>query len=237
MIAISQPTYLPWLGYFALIDSCQEFVFLDDVQFDRRSWQQRNRILLNEKVNYLTLPIKKKGLRLQLINETIIDNKDILKKHHIKIKHAYRKSKYFNDYFDFFEELLEASSNKSSLSEINIFIIKKIAKLINLNTKFEISSKLNVSGKKTDKIINICKKLKTNNYLINKGALQYITEDKKKFLENNINLYLLDFKINSYNQSSKNFIKELSILDLIFNEGPNTLDFLRSSCLLKKIKF
>ena len=222
---------------FCSIRSCQEFVFLDDVQFDRRSWQQRNRILLNEKVNYLTLPIKKKGLRLQLINETIIDNKDILKKHHIKIKHAYCKSKYFNDYFDFFEELLEASSNKSSLSEINIFIIKKIARLINLNTKFEISYKLNVNGKKTDKIINICKKLKKNKYLINKGALQYITEDKKKFVENNINLYLLDFKINSYNQSSKSFIKELSILDLIFNEGPNTLNFLRSSYLLKKIKF
>ena len=64
MIAISQPTYLPWVGYFALIDSCKKFVFLDDVQFDRRSWQQRNRILINQKINYLTLPIKKKGLRI-----------------------------------------------------------------------------------------------------------------------------------------------------------------------------
>ena len=237
MIAISQPTYLPWVGYFALIHSCKKFVFLDDVQFDRRSWQQRNRILINQKINYLTLPIKKKGLRSQLINETIVENKDSFKKHSIKIRHAYSKARYFKDYFNFFEEILDESSKKESLSETNIFIIKKIAELIDIQTDFKISSKINVAGKKSDKIINLCKILKTKNYLINKGALQYITDDQKKFIDNDINLHLLDFKTIHYNQFSKTFVGELSILDLIFNEGPTTQNILKNSYKLKKIKF
>ena len=63
MLAISQPTYLPWLGYFALINASKKIIFLDDVQLNSRSWQQRNRIINNDKISYLTVPVKKKGLK------------------------------------------------------------------------------------------------------------------------------------------------------------------------------
>ena len=101
--------------------------------------------------------------------------------------------------------------------------------MINIKTEFKISSKINVAGKKSDKIINKFKILKTNNYVINEGALQYVTEDQKKFIDNDINLYLLDFKTNYYNQSSKIFVGKLSILDLRLNEGPNTQNILKNS--------
>ena len=88
MIVISQPTYLPWIGYFSLIDASEYFIFLDDVQFDARSWQQRNRIAINGNVNYLTLPVIKKGLRKKLLNKTNIINNEVFEKHLLKIKHA-----------------------------------------------------------------------------------------------------------------------------------------------------
>ena len=99
-IGISQPTFLPWQGYLALINYVDEFIILDDVQFDKRSWQQRNKIKLNNKELVLTIPVKTKGRYEQKIYEVAINNQtNFIEKHLKSIFLSYKKSKYFKNYF------------------------------------------------------------------------------------------------------------------------------------------
>ena len=229
MIVISQPTYLPWIGYFSLIDASEYFIFLDDVQFDARSWQQRNRIAINGNVNYLTLPVIKKGLREQLINKTNIINNEVFEKHLLKIKHAYAKTKFFEEYFPKIETILSNCKDIKNLSEINIFIIKEISKILNLRCNFQKSSDLNCPGKRSLKLINICHKLKKSEYIINEGAKNYIKEDIDEFKKNNIKLYIIKNNEAPYKQLNKNFIEKLSIIDVLFNKGPETINSVKKN--------
>ena len=236
MIVISQPTYFPWIGYFSLIDACETFVFLDDIQFNSRSWQQRNRIIINNKLHYLTVPVVKKGLNKQLINKTKIVSQDIFDEHLIKIKHAYKKSQFFKEYFPVIENMINKCKGYKNLSEINIFSIKEIAQLLNLKCNFKISSDLGCSGKKTTKLINICIKEKKYDYIFNEGAKNYIIEDLEIFNKQNIKLFFIDIKNIPYKQMKKKFVERLSILDLLFNLGPKTQEFIKESYKLTPFK-
>ena len=219
MIVISQPTYFPWIGYFSLINASKTFVFLDDVQFNSRSWQQRNRISINGKINYLTIPIIKKGLRGQLINQTKIVSNKIFDKHILKIKHTYSRARYYKEYFPKVEKILINCKDLNNLSEINIYIIKKFSKILNLDSNFEISSQLKCDGKKSLKLINICKKVDNYEYIINEGAKNYIKKDLTEFKKNKIKVFQIKISEKPYKQLNKKFINKLSILDILFNEG------------------
>jgi len=235
MIVISQPTYLPWMGYFALIDTSSKFVFLDDVQFVRRSWQQRNRIIINKKEEYLTIPIIKKGKRDQLIKDTLINNKDFYKNHLKNIYFSYCKTKFFSNYFKHLEGLLGSINSQNNLSEINILLIKKISNLIGIEAEFIKSSNLNLSGKKSDKLINICRFLNMKKYLSTEGATEYLKNDIDKFKLDNIDVYIQNFNFIKYTQQSDKFIPYMSALDLLFNKGNKSLDIIRSCVEIKKI--
>ena len=236
MLVISQPTYLPWIGYFALINESNKFVFLDDVQFNTRSWQQRNRILNTDKIGYLTLPIKKKGQQTQLINKSHINDKNIYKKHLKTIYHCYANTKYFKKYFGFFEEVLTSCEKFNYLSDVNIFLIKKICKLIDIDLNYTLSSSIGSKGKKTDKLIDICINLNQKKYLTNEGAMEYINQEKYKFDNNKIRLYQINVVNYSYNQKSNVFFEKLSIIDVIFNEGQKSKDIIKNSYTILDIK-
>ena len=229
MIVISQPTYFPWIGYFSLIDASKTFVFLDDVQFNSRSWQQRNKIFSSGKINYLTIPIIKKGLRGQFINQTKIVSNKIFDKHILKIKHAYRRTKYYNQYFPKIEKILTKCKNLNNLSEINIYIIKKISGLLDLNTNFKTSSNLKCDGKKSAKLINICKKINNNKYIINQGAKDYISKDLAEFENKKIKVFQIKINEIPYKQLNKEFITKLSILDILFNEGDLAKNYIQKN--------
>ena len=109
-VAIMQPTYLPWCGYFALMDRVDEFVLLDTVPFNKRSWQQRNRIKTGRGEIWLTVPVLSKGLRGQIISEVKIDtSRDALSAHRTSIEHAYGKAPFFSDYADTLFKILASS--------------------------------------------------------------------------------------------------------------------------------
>ena len=235
MIVISQPTYLPWVGYFSLINEAKTFIFLDDVQFNSRSWQQRNRVLNNDMVKYLTIPVKKKGKKDQLICNTSIDDKTIFQQHIKMINHFYSKSKFFNEYFNFFEKILSECEKYNYLSEVNAFLIEKISELLKLDYNFNLSSKISSTGYKSDKLISICKSLNQEKYLTNEGAMIYLNKDLHKFKKNKVDLYKITFKKIKYNQLSNSFKENLSIVDVVFNEGPNTINIIRNSYKIKKI--
>ncbi len=218
MLYITQPTYLPWIGFFAFIQKCKKVVFLDDVQFVRRDWQQRNKIYKNDSYQYLTAPVKKKNLYHQklsdvVVNETFYDN-------HLKtIRHTYLKSRYFNKIYSELESLKKEIFKTQKLSQINIILIKKILDLLNINVDIQISSDLKTSGIKSYKLVDICKKLNQTELLNNEGSKEYILNDKNIFIENNINLFFFKYVPIKYYQPGKKFVSHLSILDLLFNEG------------------
>jgi len=218
---ILQPMYLPWMGYFGLIDVADVFVFYDDVQFVERSWQRRNKIKMpNGNWIWLTVPvIKKFG---EKINEVRINN-DInwSEKHWKSIRHAYSQAPYFKDYADIFEELYKRKWEY--LVDLNVTIIKKISEILGFNhTKFIFSSKLNVEDEKTDRLINILNKIGADEYISGPAAKVYI--EPEKFKKAGIKLYWFEFNHPIYPQLYGDFISHLSVIDLLFNVGDKSLN-------------
>ena len=231
-IAISQPTYLPWQGYFALIDYVDEFVFLENIQFNKRSWQQRNKIIYNDKEVFLTIPVKSKGKFDQNIYEVEIDKFDENKLKHINlIKNAYSSCRYFEKYFGGFEKIF--SKNYIKLSELNKDLILHICNILGMNTNFSNDKNFNLLSKKKDYLKDICLLKKCSNYISTVGAKNYLGETKY-FPDTKIKIDYFDFKDLKYIQNSKKFIPRLSIIDLIFNLGPDSLKYLKKNFLICK---
>ncbi|AXX88360.1 WbqC family protein [Malaciobacter marinus] len=220
-LAIMQPTFNPWLGYFDLIDYVDEFVFLDTVQLARRSWQVRNKLKVNNKEYMFSLPIKKEKSRDEtILKDTRIsfENYDFISKINTLLLKNYKKTKYFNELQ---EKILNILSYKTEyLCEYNINFIKEVSKLLDINTSFSKSSNLeNLEGNKGDLILNICLNKSCKEYISALGSKEYLNKYLEKFKKNNIDIFYQDYKHPPYNQIGENFISQLGILDLLFNEG------------------
>lgn len=227
LISISQPTFLPWSGYFDLIDSVEKFVFLNDVQFSRQSWQQRNKIISNNRASLIVLPVSKsKGFELISKTKVLKDSKEV-KKFIKKIKQNYSKAEYFEDYFYEFEKIFKESLELTFLDKFNIEIIKWIVKKIGIKTQLLMSSDLNIEKNKSAKIIEICKKLNSSKYLSNFNANKYLANDIKLYKKEKIEIFLHNYKTEKYKQFSNVFDGHISILDMLFNEGPRVLSIIR----------
>ncbi len=218
-----QPTYFPWAGYFSLINYVDTFVFLDNVQFDRRSWQQRNQIAHKDKKMWITVPVKKKNLIDQLICEVKIDDEEFKKKHLKRIYHSYSKSKYFNIIYPLIEKIFEEDCQY--LSNLNQKIIKTICNFLKINTKLINAKNLNSKGKKQVLLSNICKELKANEYIAVKGSKSYM-ENQSEFLKKGISVKFYEFDQKSYMRGKNSFIPNLSILDLLFYKGIETKELI-----------
>lgn len=219
--AIMQPTYFPWAGYFNLIHSVDCFVFLDDVQLEKQSWQTRNRIIENHAVAYLTLPIQKCELTTKINKVGLSSNIS-----HWQIKTFkrllinYSKSAYglniLNDLEFLFKDDLMLSK---SLSEYNIEIIKFLCKKMGIESRFYLSSEFDFLEKRTDYLIKILDKLECTHYLSPQGSKAYLMEDK--FCEKTeVALLFQEYEPKPYLQYGTNeFISHLSIIDVIANLG------------------
>ncbi len=216
--AVMQPTFLPWLGYFKLINSVDIFVFLNDVQFNKRSWQQRNKILFNNNIHYLTVPILSKGKFSQNINEVYIDKATKWRDKHIKtIELSYKRKKHFSEIFKILVDVY--NQDDDYLSSLNVRFIKSILNYLHIDTKIIFSSDLKSNGKKDEKIISILKEINIKKYLSPIGSKTYIGNGQK-FINNKIDLKYLDFIHPVYSQDKNNkFIENLSIIDALFNIG------------------
>lgn len=234
-IVITQPTYLSWIGYYGLIDLADIFVFYDDVQFERRSWQCRNKIInLNSKEGYqwLTVPIIHNGQQ-EKINEVNINYGQNWQENHWKaICHSYCKTPYFKKYAEQIECIYNEKFN--TISELNIYIIMQISKLIGVScNNFILSSDIkNVQGSKTDRLLSVIDNLNLDSekqYISSVKAKAYL--EIEKFKNQGIDVYWFDYIHPQYNQMNTSFIPYLSILDLLFNEGDNSLDIIRKNLI------
>ena len=231
-LLVTQPTFLPWIGYFDLIDQSDLIVFLDDVQFDKRSWQQRNRIKSVSGLQWLTISTEVKGKRHQLIKEVILDNKiDQFPKIYKKIKNNYNNAKYFKKYEKKFFEILRNGLDTKSLLKLNLSTINYFMEQLKIKKKILLSSEINIPGIRSQKIINICNHFNCNKYISTIGSKDYLKKDKKLFSKNKIDIYLHNYKHPKYSQLYNDFIPNASILDLLFNEGINSLKIIKSGRL------
>ena len=224
IISISQPTLFPWLGYFNIIKNSDIFVFLDNVKFEKRSWQMRNRLKATGNTDrceeWIRIPTKLKKSDT-LIKNVIIDNSQDWKIRHIKSFRTYYGKDYKN--LDFLRNIYEQEWTK--LSDFNIKFITDCCNFLEINTKLITASQLPISGKKGQLILNICNHLSATEYLTTVGSRNYLENYAKQFVKSNIKISYHEFQHPVYKQKGV-FLPNLSILDLLFNEQENSKHFI-----------
>ena len=227
IVAAIQSSYIPWKGYFDIINSVDEFVLYDDVQYEKNSWRNRNKIKTRNGLMWLTIPVYHQGKSTQLIKDVKISYPGWAKKHFNSIQANYAKARYFRKYRDYFEELY-LNSNSKYLHEINYQFISSICSLLGINTKITWSMEYHLSGNSpTERIIDLCKKSNSSIYLSGPRGSNYL--DKELFNKNNIKINYYDYSnYTEYEQVSAPFVHEVSIIDLILCAGPDSDIFLKS---------
>jgi len=214
-VAIIQSNYLPWKGYFDIIHDVDVFVFLEDVQYTKNDWRNRNKIKTPTGVQWLTVPMLK-GIH-QKIFKAKIDNFQQWKiKHKKSIECNYAASLYYDDYKDDIFKIYTKKFN--TISELNMYTIKKICKMLNIKTRFVNSRDLHTTEKKDKKVIEICQQVNADYYLSGPAAKDYIHNDN--FINNGIELVYKDYSgYPKYQQLWGDFSHYVSIIDVIFNCG------------------
>jgi len=220
-VAIMQPTYLPWCGYFGLMQAVDVFVLLDSVQFARRSWQQRNQIKAVNGAQWLSVPVLSKGKRDQLISEVEVDKTENFASTHRKtIEMSYAKTPYFNAYAD---ELLPLLDNPSPrLSDLTMSLILWLKSQLGITTQVLRSSELNGSGAKGELLASLCHELGASTYISPPGSKDYLDETDA-FEKIGLQVKYFDFEHPEYPQLFGDFMPYMSIIDMLFNCGERSL--------------
>jgi WbqC-like protein family len=225
-IAISQSNYIPWKGYFDSINSVDEFVLYDDMQYTRRDWRNRNKIKTKDGLQWLTIPVEVKGKYFQKINETKISDPKWGQDHWNSILHNYKKAPFFNEYKSVFEPLY-LNNNEENLSKVNYLFIKAVCDILGIKTKLIWSSEFDLLEDRNERLVDICKQRDATDYYSGPAAKFYM--DESLFNKNNINVHYFDYSgYPIYNQLHGEFENAVSMLDLLFNEGPRTTEFMKS---------
>jgi hypothetical protein len=229
--------YLPWMGYFGFIEQADVFVFHDNIEFVRSSWQRRNQIKIpedNGETEWLTVPIiKDQG---QNINEVEIKNESEWQSDHWrKIKQAYSEepvpygsehAPYFDEYADLIEPFFEREWNY--LSELNTALITELSDALeNTNTEFRYASEMDISGSKTERVIDILETLGADEYVNGPSGKDYL--DVEQFSKAGITLYWHEFEHPEYDQPYGAFQSHMSVIDFLFNVGPRAPELLRAA--------
>lgn len=222
IIGIHQPNFLPWIGYFYKICRVDIFVFLDNVQFTKNSYQNRVKIKTSQVPTWLTVPVLQSFG--QLTEDVKINNNEKWRGKHLKtFETNYKKSPYFKTIFNLLENIY-FKQEWEFMTDFNIELIKGICNLLCINTKTINASSLDVSGSSTELLLDIVKKLGGSSYLSGMGGVKY--QDEEKFKTAEISLKYTDFKHPTYPQMWGEFVEGLSIIDLLFNCGGNSLNHL-----------
>jgi len=228
--AIMQPTYLPWIGYFDIMDQVDVFVILDSAQFSRRSWQQRNRIKTATGELMLTVPILTKGRREQCIDDALIDASSHFEVSHLSsIRGSYARASFFADEWLPLSRILESVPKR--LVDLNLALIDHFKDALGIGVDVVRSSTLLASGHKVDLLVDICERVGAERYLSPLGSKAYIDENNI-FASRGIDLVYHNYRHPTYRQLHGEFLPYMSVVDLLFNEGASaSLPMIRSGRL------
>lgn len=223
-VAILQPSYLPWLGFFEQMSHSDKFVLLDDVQYTRRDWRNRNRIRVKEGWAWLTVPVLQKSKFSQSLLETRIDNSVSWRKKHLEsLRQHYCKAPFFEKYFPRCQQVYEKDwTFLFDLCQETIHLLKEE---IGIDTPLLRSSEMKTCGEKTQRLISICRELGATHYLSGEAASDYIEEED--FTSQGIELEYQKYQHPVYPQRYPGFEPYLSTIDLLFNCGEQSLNILK----------
>lgn len=225
-VAILQPSYIPWRGYFHQIQKADVFVFYDCVQYDKHGWRNRNKIKTTNGDQWLTVPVNTEGCvneGLEIASVPIVWTIDWAKKHKKSIIQSYSKAPFFREYNLLIEAIFTRRDDK--LSDLTCATTELIARELGISqTKFLRSSQLPAKGAKTDRLISILTHLGATHYISGPSAKEYIEKDK--FDAASISVEFMNYDYLEYPQINGSFSPKVSILDLLFNVGPKARHFI-----------
>jgi hypothetical protein len=223
--AIHQPQYLPWLGYIDKMDKADVFCFLDNVQYKKNEWQNRNRIKTAGGWQWVTVPVSYRFP--EKINAARINNSVNWRRKHLQaLVTNYGKAPYFDDYIDIFRQIY--ASHWEHLSELNIQVVERIRLVLDLARKPVVrASEMQLSDDPTDRLIDICQALDCDTYLAGAAGEGYM--DLKRFRRRGLRVIYQDFKHPEYPQLFGGFKSHLSIVDMLFNCGPDSMRRIRKA--------
>lgn len=225
-VAIMQPTFLPWVGYFALMQHVDHFVFLDDVQFSKQSWQSRNFIKSANGKVLLSLRLSANE-SFPLINEVRLAGDGHGPKILRSIRNALARTPYLDEVRDVVENGFEECHG--SLCKLNTSIIRKIAELANIRTSLHISSSLNLATSDRGlRLVSICNALGATTYVSPIGAFEYL-QDSNPFVGSNVELRFIRYRHPVYKQPYPPFLPYMGSIDALANVGPEAFSSLCAS--------
>lgn len=219
-VAIMQPYFLPYIGYYQLIFSVDRFVLLNNIQYTKRSWVNRNRILVNEKDRLFTIPIKHEKRSFHINQRYLSSNSEAECKNILKqIKHSYSKAKNFKNIFPLLKNIFSPSdlTKPINLFEFILNSISITCKLLKIKTRITFASDIDINHnlKSEKKILEICKTLGAKTYINLSGGKDLYGHNN--FRKHNISLRFLETNAIKYCQASSKFIPSLSIIDVLMN--------------------
>ncbi|MHB8771655.1 MAG: WbqC family protein [Syntrophales bacterium] len=223
IVAVHQPQYLPWLGYFDKIDRADVFVLLDTVQYKKNEWQNRNRIKTADGWQWITVPVTYRFP--QRIHEVAVNNRERWQhKQRQAIVSNYRKAPFWDEVAPFVEEIL--APGWEMLAGLNIFGVKRLAAILGIETPLYVASELGEFPDDPDeRLIAITKHFGADTYLAGSGGRGYM--DLDRYGRSGVKVLVQEFAHPAYGQMFGAFEPCLSILDLLFNQGGESLTILR----------
>jgi hypothetical protein len=226
-VAIIQSCYVPWKGYFDLLNSVDEFILYDDRQYTRQDWRNRNRIKTPAGTRWITVPVKIDGLYRQRIDETEVADHDWARRHWEILRQAYRRAAHFDQYADALQDAYAAADSERLLSRINRTLLEAVCNLLNIRTTLSWSTDYDAAGSRTERVVALCEQAGAKIYLSGPRARQYL--DEPLFEEAGLELRYFDYGgYPEYPQLYPPFEHDVTILDLLFNVGAEASSFMKS---------
>ena len=223
-VGIIQSNYIPWKGYFDFISRVDEFIVLDDAQFTKRDWRNRNLIKSPNGVIWLTIPVNVKGKFGVRIEDVTIFGKDWADKHWSTLIRSYRRAEHFSKFESWAKTIYEKASQLTHLSEVNNLFMSEICTLLGISTPIHHSRTWPSTAKKSERLIELCEAVGASEYVSGPSAKTYL--DETLFKENDIQVSYMEYSgYPEYPQLWGDFIHNVSILDVVFNTGGKAPQF------------
>ncbi len=225
-LAIVQSNYIPWKGYFDLINAVDEFVLYDDMQYTRRDWRNRNKIKTPRGAEWLTIPVEVKGKYFQKINETRVNDSDWHRAHWSSIQHNYARAPHFAEQREWLRELYEGCG-ESLLSQINFRFIRAICERLDIRTRVTWSSDYTLVEDRNERLIHLCRQVGADMYVSGPSAKGYM--DIEAFNRAGVQVKFANYSAYAeYPQLHPPFDHYVSILDLLLNTGDHAKNYMIS---------
>lgn len=225
-VLITQSNYIPWKGYFDAIRGSDVCVLYDDVQYTKRDWRNRNKIKTAQGLQWLSIPVVVAGRFTQTIRETAIADRGWAKSHWASLTHAYARAPFFDQFKETFAAAYERAAALATISEVNLMFIEVVNSLLGCCTELRASNEFELTGDPTERLVNVCRQLNATEYRTGPAAKAYLREEC--FAEHGIRLAYLDYSgYPFYRQLHGEFEHGVTILDLLFNTGPDALQFMK----------